>query len=522
MQDPKILDETLSLCRSVLEDLLTRAEKSEEPYTALRLETELFRALMTIGAFLLARLFGARTGYQGKSVPGHRDVGKGTHRLKYKGRKKRWVVTIFGRIFFWRAYYRNSKLKDSRWPRDEELGLVPRELLSPAVQEKVALLSAVTESYDQATQTLKEFLPVDLQYKQAQRECIKIGSHMERAEQEQIHKVFEERQMPGSPNVAPPEAVMIGTDGITVPHCAGEDMEIKVGRVDRVALQPPPAQPTRTRTLKPRRGAEKRKTESPSRKEHLADLKESREQREYKEASKVVGEALEEAAPGRDQRPMYRKTTETSSYVATARLGADQFGRMLWLAAQAIGVELAPLVLFLADGSKWCWDVCKTHFPNAIQILDVFHLAKHIIQTANVLFKPRSPEARAWRKRILVRILQGGIEEVIRELDTVTCLDETKRTACKDLHTYLCNNRSRMNYSEYIARGYPISSAIAEGACRHVIGTRMKGSGRRWDDDGADAMARLRALKCSGRWGSSFAERQQARLDAARELRRAA
>ena len=79
-----------------------------------------------------------------------------------------------------------------------------------------------------------------------------------------------------------------------------------------------------------------------------------------------------------------------------------------------------------------------------------------------------------------------------------------------------------MNYPEYIARGYPISSAIAEGACRHVIGTRMKGSGRRWDDDGADAMARLRAIKCSGRWASTFAKRQQARIDAARELRRAA
>lgn len=124
MRDPKILEETLALCRSVLEDFLTRSEKSEEPYTALRLETELFGALMTIGAFLLSRLFGARSGYQGKSVPGHRDVGKGTHRLKYKGRKKRWVLTIFGKIFYWRTYYRNSKFKDSRWPRDEELGLV--------------------------------------------------------------------------------------------------------------------------------------------------------------------------------------------------------------------------------------------------------------------------------------------------------------------------------------------------------------------------------------------------------------
>ena len=48
---------------------------------------------MAIGALLLAGLCGSRNGYQGKSVPRHRDVGTGRHRLEYKGSKKRWVMS---------------------------------------------------------------------------------------------------------------------------------------------------------------------------------------------------------------------------------------------------------------------------------------------------------------------------------------------------------------------------------------------------------------------------------------------
>jgi hypothetical protein len=521
MRDPKILEDTLSLCGSLLGKILQSSEQFPEQWTCGKLEVELWQALMQIGAFLLARIFGARTGYQGKSVPGHSDVGNGTHRLKYKQRKKRWLTTLFGKIFYWRAYYRSTKFKDSRWPRDEELGLMPNEPLSPGLVEKVALLSTVTDSYDQATATLKEFLPVDLQYKQAQRECVKLGAEMEGTEKETVQEVFEQQQLPPDPAIPPPDAVLVCCDGITVPHCAGGDMEIKVARIDRAALQPPPPKTERKRTVKAR-GGKKASKEDPQRQQELTDLKESREQREYKEASKLVEGCVSEIAPGRNQAPMYRKTTENSSYLATSRLGVENFGRCMWLAAQQLGVEVTALVLFLADGGKWCWEICKDHFPNAVQILDIFHVARHVIEAANALWGTRSVEAVVWRKRILLQILRGEVGEVIRELEALDFLDESKRKTRKALLTYLHNNQDRMDYPTYIQKGYPISSAMAEGACRHVIGTRMKGSGRRWDDEGGDAMARLRALKCSGRWHDHFERRQEARGQAIGELKKAA
>lgn len=525
MRDPKILTDTVAAFTEALTALVDSGEADSSPMSFGELEAAIFKMLMGIGAFLLARLCGASTGYQGKSIAGHRDVGSGKHRLKYKELKRRWVVTIFGKIFFWRAYYRNTDYQDSRWPRDEELGLVPGELLSPGLQEKVTLLSTVTGSYDQGTQTLQEFLPVDLEYKQAQRECVKLGGEMEKEANEEAEHVFEQGQRPEDPKTSPPEAMLVGCDGITTPHCAGEDMEIKVGRVDRAALQPPAKKTNRTKTVRPRRQkgkAKKAARKQESRKEQMAELKESREQRDYNQASSLVQEALQEVAPDRKKALMYRKTTEKSIYRATARLGVEEFGRQLWLAAQKAGVEFAALVLFLADGGKWCWEICKTHFPTAIQILDIFHVARHFVEAANVLWGARSGEALRWRKHMLVRVLRGELEDVINEIESLTFTDENKRRARKELLTYLRNNRERMDYPRYIREGYPISSAMDESACRNVIGTRMKGSGRRWDDDGADAMARLRAAYCSGQWNVLHKQRRQKRMQNLSNLKRAA
>jgi hypothetical protein len=181
----------------------------------------------------------------------------------------------------------------------------------------------------------------------------------------------------------------------------------------------------------------------------------------------------------------------------------------MWLAAQQSGLENALLVLFLADGGKWCWNVCKSYFPQAVQILDVFHLAGHLIKTGRALWGDKSSQARDWPFSALTRILSGQLDEVLAELQGLIFLMEQKREACQELIGYLTNNQDRMNYPLYLEKGYPISSAMIEGACGHVIGQRMKGSGRHWDEDGADAMARLRSIWCGGQWETYFSERQR-------------
>src|SRR6185437_5057832 len=56
------------------------------------------------------------------------------------------------------------------------------------------------------------------------------------------------------------------------------------------------------------------------------------------------------------------------------------------------------------------------------------------------------------------------------------------------------NHMDRMDYPRYVAAGWQIGSGHIEAACKTVIDERLKRSGMRWGEDGADAVCHLRAL----------------------------
>ena len=59
-----------------------------------------------------------------------------------------------------------------------------------------------------------------------------------------------------------------------------------------------------------------------------------------------------------------------------------------------------------------------------------------------------------------------------------------------------------MDYPTYRAKGRLIGSGPVEAACRQAVGQRLKGSGMRWSEPGADAVCHLRTLFRSekGQW----------------------
>lgn len=497
-----VLGQILACAAHELRPIVEKSQVAPELVSLGEMEGGMLRALWRIGAFALGLLCGLSQGRRKKHVPGHKEVGQGRHRLPFKGTPKKTLLTIFGRIAFRRAYYHSSTPKDSRWPRDEQLGLTPGQIWSPGLSERADYLATVTGSYQEGAKTLTKMFGVEVHYKQIQRDCLHVGALAADRQREEARAALEvKREEPQPPSGAgAPECIFLSVDGVVVQdHDSGSGLEIKIGRVDRASLQTPKpitkgGAKTTPAPVAPERSAE------------LAELKDSREQRQYQAATGLVKEALAKAAPDRDDRPRYRPSNPTSSYVATADKGTDSIGGLLWAAAVAAGVQTAALVLFLADGAHWCWNLCETHFPAAVQILDVFHLAKHLIAAGGVLWGEKSARAREWALQTLVAILDGHLDRVLGELEALDFIDSRKREARRELLVYLRNNQKRMDYPRYVAAGYPISSAMIEGACGHVIGRRMKGSGRRWDQDGADAMARLRALHCSGRWDAFFAD----------------
>ena len=80
---------------------------------------------------------------------------------------------------------------------------------------------------------------------------------------------------------------------------------------------------------------------------------------------------------------------------------------------------------------------------------------------------------------------------------------------------YFSNNRHRMRYDEYLAKGYPIGSGIAEGTCRNLVKDRMDCTGMHWRLPGARAMLKTRAIYLNGEWDDFIEyriQREQATL----------
>ena len=64
----------------------------------------------------------------------------------------------------------------------------------------------------------------------------------------------------------------------------------------------------------------------------------------------------------------------------------------------------------------------------------------------------------------------------------------------------LANHSHRLNDRHRLACGEPIGSGLIEGACKQVIGKRMKQTGAQWTVPNANRMAELCRLTDSDQW----------------------
>ena len=112
----------------------------------------------------------------------------------------------------------------------------------------------------------------------------------------------------------------------------------------------------------------------------------------------------------------------------------------------------------------------------------------------------------------LLRILRGEVKGVIKGFRRLGTTSKLKGESAKDLARicgYLEKNAHRMQYDEYLRRGYPIASGVIEGACRHLVKDRMERSGMRWTLEGARSMLHVRAAFQSHHWESFLKQRMK-------------
>lgn len=85
-----------------------------------------------------------------------------------------------------------------------------------------------------------------------------------------------------------------------------------------------------------------------------------------------------------------------------------------------------------------------------------------------------------------------GIDKILSNLKGLSNLSRSAEGSRWEVMGYYQRNRHRMQYSQFRERGLQIGSGPMEAAHRTVVQCRMKRSGQRLCEQGAQAMLNLR------------------------------
>ena len=127
-------------------------------------------------------------------------------------------------------------------------------------------------------------------------------------------------------------------------------------------------------------------------------------------------------------------------------------------------------------------------------ICDLIHVTEHLWDAAWCFFPKASPDAGPWVRARTAQILDGGAAAVAAALRAASGLSKTRRKIAARTAGYLEAKAPYLDYPTALASGWPISTGVIEGACRHLVKDRMDITGARWGVPTAEAILQLRAL----------------------------
>jgi len=183
-----------------------------------------------------------------------------------------------------------------------------------------------------------------------------------------------------------------------------------------------------------------------------------------------------------------------------------EFDPYVGRAGMAMGQHHAERIAFIADGAPKNWELQKTNFPMAIQILDFYHASEHLAAFCELL--PEGKQAARRYQRWRAMLLEGQAIQMIAELRRWAERTTDRGEAIKEIE-YFKSNLSRMEYDRYRDEGLPLGSGLVEGSCKFLVGKRFKGSGMRWKRADNTRVLKARLAKINGTLQRHFAPRPQ-------------
>jgi Uncharacterised protein family (UPF0236) len=407
------------------------------------LESAIRAAMSTLGGHLLGQLLAGDTGHAGPRI----GCGAG-HQASFVSYRDKMIHTALGPICLHRAYYHCRTCRRGVVPRDEQLGITGSSW-SPGLATMIDIVAAAAP-FTAASRLLADLAGMKVGAKTIERVAEADGLAAEAEQAERAAEIVAGRLVPLPPAPKPgrpvPDMLYVAVDGTGVPMRAGETLGRQGKHPDRRA---------RTREVK------------------LAAL--------FTQTT-----TDENGHPVRDE--------DSTSYLATFE-NSEVFGRLTKAAALERGHDRLRQTVILGDGARWIWNLADTHFPNATQIVDLFHAREHLHTLAGLL-EFITPDPTAWLQARLAELDAGDTDAIATAVGEYEILGPKNEQITKEL-AYFTSNAHRMRYAHYRALGMFIGSGVVEAGCKAVIGQRLKLSGMHWSTRGATGITTLRCQQAS-------------------------
>src|SRR6185312_10117733 len=133
---------------------------------------------------------------------------------------------------------------------------------------------------------------------------------------------------------------------------------------------------------------------------------------------------------------------ESTTYLASF-VSSDEFGGQALQAARQRGLAQASQVIYLGDGAAWVWEIARTCFPQAEQILDYYHASEQVATLAKAIY-PDPGTAKNWAIRWQSLLYDSELDDLFADVRAAT--ESTPADAVQRELDYLERNRTRMDY----------------------------------------------------------------------------
>ena len=380
------------------------------------------------------------------------------HQAHYRELRSKLILTALGKVDVSRPYYVCPACHAGQFPADRELDIENTEF-SPGVRRMQAVVGQEAP-FDHGREQMKVLAGLEVTAKSVERTAETIGADVAQREQAAMGKALQ-LDLPLTAG-EPIPILYVQVDGTGVPVVKKET----VGRPGKTE-----GQPAHTREAK-------------------------------------LGCVFTQTTWDAEGYPI--RDPDSTTYTGAIET-AEEFGRRIYAEAWKCGWNRAQKKVVMGDGAEWIRNLAAEHFPEALQIVDLYHARQHLWEVARRLYPEDEGQRKAWMKVHQKRLLdKGKIEKLVRRLRAIDSASPEVVQKIRTEADYFENNAERMRYPEFRRQHLFVGSGVIEAGCKTVIASRLKQSGMFWTVRGANAILALRCCHLNGRFEDYWDNRRAA------------